>query len=113
MELQVEDGQVQKMRAGKLGGNCEDSDRILHHQCLPYVSEIIRTELINRHHDDLLASYFGIEKIRELVVEKYYWKTLCHDIEVYVKGYDVCLASKSVKHKPYENLWQLPVLTYH
>ena len=53
---------------------------ILHHQGLPYVPGIIRTELISRplriektqelvarkHHDDPLVGHFGIEKTREL-----------------------------------------------
>ena len=34
------------------------------------------------------------------------------DIEIYVKAYNVCLASKAVWHKPYENLQTLPVPTY-
>ncbi len=78
----------------------EDIDWVLHHQGLPYVPKIIRTELISRHHDDLLAGHFGIEKTRELVVWKYYWETLWHDVETYVKRCDVCLALKAVRHKP-------------
>ena len=104
MELQAEDGQTWKIRAEKLGGNWEDFDKILHHQGLPYISKIIRTELISRYHDDPLVGYFNIKKTRELVTKKYYWKTLCYDIEVYVRGCDICLESKIVRHKPYENL---------
>ena len=37
---------------------------------------------------------------------------LCQDVEAYVKGYDVCLSSKAVKHKFYGNLQSLPVPTY-
>ena len=95
---------MQKIRAEKLGGNWEDSDRILHHQGLPYICEIIKTELISRHHNDPLAGYFGIEKTRELVAKKYYWETLRYNVEVYVRGCDVCLVSKAVRHKPYRNL---------
>ena len=112
VELQAEDSQVRKIKAEKLGGNWKDSNRILHHQGLPYIPEIIRTELISRHHDNPLAGYFGIEKTRELVARKYYWETLCHDVEVYVRGCDICLASKAVRHKPYGNLQQLPVPTH-
>ena len=72
VELQAEDGQVRKIRAEKLGGNWEDSNRILHRQGLPYFPEIIKTELISRHHDNPLAGYFGIEKTQELVARKYY-----------------------------------------
>ena len=112
VELQAEDGQARKIRAEKLGRNWEDSNRILHHQGLPYVPEIIKTGLISRHHDDPLASHFGIERTRELVARKYYCETLHHNVKVYVRGCDICLASKAVRQKPYGNLQQLPVPTY-
>ena len=85
---------------------------MLHYQGLLYVPEIIRTELISRHHDDPLAGHFGIKKTRELIARKYYWPTLCHDVEDYVKRCDVCLASKAVRHKPYGDLQSLPVPTH-
>ena len=104
MELQVEDGWAWKIRAEKLGKNWQDSNRILHHQALLYVPNIIRIELISKYYDDPLAGHFGIKKTQELVVRKYYWETLHRDIKVYIRGYDICLASKVVKHKPYKNL---------
>ena len=110
-ELQEEDVQAQKIRAEKREG-WEDSEGVLHHQGLPYVPELIRTELISRHHDDPLVSHFGIKKTWELVTRKYYWPTLRHDIETYVKGCDVCLASKAVRHKPYSDLQSLPIPTH-
>ena len=113
VELQAEDGQARKIRAEKLGRNWDDSNEILHHQGLPYVLKIIRTELISRHYDDLLAGHFGIKKTRELVARNNYWETLRHDVKVYVKGCNVCLVCKPVGHKLYGNLQQLPVRTYH
>ncbi len=74
--------------------------------------EIVRTELISRHHDDPLAGHFGIDKTRELIVRKYYWSTLRRDVEAYVTGYDICLASKAVRHKLYGDLQSLPVPTH-
>ena len=56
--------------------------------------------------------YFGIEKTRELLARKYYWPTLKHNVKAYVKGYNVCLASKTIKHKPYGDLQSLPVPTH-
>ena len=61
-------------------------------------------ELINRYHNDSQAGYFGMKKTRELLARKYYWPTLMHHVEAYVKGCDVCLALKAVRHKPYDNL---------
>ena len=58
-----------------------------------------------------MAGHFGIKKICKLWVQKYYWPTLCHDVEAYVEGCDVCLASKIVCHKLYDDLQLLFVLT--
>lgn len=46
------------------------------------------------------------------MARKYYWPTLRHDVEAYVKGCDICLASKVVCYKAYEDLQFLLVLTY-
>ena len=90
----------------------EEIDEILHHQGLPFVHKAIWIELISHYHNDLLAAHFGIEKTCKLLVWKYYQPTLCHDVEAYVKGCDVCLASKAVRHKPYGDFQLLPVLTH-
>ena len=85
---------------------------MLYYQGLPYLPEIIRTEIISRHHNDSLAEHFGIEKTWELVVQKYYWPTLRADIETYVKGWDVYVVSKAVRYKPYDDLQLLPIPTH-
>lgn len=66
--------------------------------------EIVKTKIINRYHDDPLADHFEIKKTWELIAQKYYWLTLRANVESYVKGCDVGLVSKSVRHKPYEDL---------
>ena len=85
---------------------------MLDHQGLPFVPEIIWTELISRHHDNPLAGHFGINKTKELIDWKYYWPSLRKDVEAYVKGCDVCLASKAGRHKPYGDRQALPVPTH-
>ena len=110
-ELQETDSEAQELRQQGREGY-EEVDGVLHHQGLPFVPEAIRIELISRHHDDPLAGHFGIEKTRELLAWKYYWPTLRHDVKAYVKGCDVCLASKTVRHKPYGDLQSLPVPTH-
>ena len=79
---------------------------------LPYVSEIIRSKVISCHHNDPLVGHFGIDKTRELVDQKYYWPSLRKDVKNYVRGCDICLASKAVHHKSYGNLQSLSVPTY-
>ena len=116
-KLQAEDEQARKLRANQqpnqqLGQQSwDDIDGVLHHQGLFYVPEIIRTELISRHHDNPLVDYFGIEKTHELIARKYYWPILRRDVEDYVRSWDVCLASKAVRHKPYGDLQSLLIPT--
>ena len=76
---------------------------MLHYQGLPYLPENIRTVIISRHHDNLLAGHCGIEKTRKLVARKYYWPTLRAEIDTYVKWCDVCLILKEVRHKSYRD----------
>ena len=77
-KLQAEDKQARKLKADQqpnqqLGQqDWDDIDGILHYQGLFYVPEVIRTELISRHHNDPLAGHFGIEKTRKLIAQKYY-----------------------------------------
>ena len=102
-ELQEEDVEAQKIRTKKRE-SWEEIDGVLHHQGLPYILKLIKTELISRHYDDLLAGQLGIKKTWELVARKYYEKTLRRDVENYVQKCDICLASKAMKYKPYKDL---------
>ena len=86
---------------------------MLHYQDRPYLLKIIRIDIISRYYDNPLTGHFEVEKTKELVVRKYYWPTLQADIDVYVKGCDVHLASKVVWHKPYRNLQSLSVLRHY
>ena len=85
---------------------------MLHHQGLPFVPQAIWIKLIIHYHDNLLAAHFGIEKTCEFLTQKYYWSTLRHNIEAYMKGCDICLASKAVRHKLYSDLQSLPIPTF-
>ena len=112
-ELQESDKEAKLLRgSATLPEGWEDVEGVLQYQRLPYVPEIIRSEVISCHHDDPLAGHFGIDKTRELVGRKYYWPSLKKDFKSYVRGCDVCLASKTVRHKPYGDLQSLPVPTH-
>ena len=111
-KLQDEDEEAKVLRAGGLPEGWEEVEGVLQYRGLPYVPEIIRSEVISRHHNDLLVGHFGIDKTRELVGRKYYWPSLRKDVENYVKRCDICLASKTVRHKPYGDLQSLLVLTH-
>ena len=85
---------------------------MLQYQGLSYVPEIIRSGVISCHHNDPLAGHFGIDKSKELVSPKYYWPSLKKNVENYVRGCDVCLTLKAIRHKPYENLQSLFIPTH-
>ena len=85
---------------------------MLHYQGLLFVPEVIQTEFISRHYNNPLASHFDINKTRQLIGQKYYWPSLRKDVEAYVKGSNVCLALKAVRHKPYSDLQALFVPIY-
>ena len=63
--------------------------------------------MISCHHNDSLARYFGIDKIRKLVDRKYYWLSLRKDAKTYIRRGDICLTSKAIRHKPYGDLQSL------
>ena len=77
-----------------------------------FVSKAIQIELISCHHDNPLAGHFGIKKTCKLLAQKYYWPFLCNNGEAYLKGCDICLASKAVCYKLYGDLQLLCVPTY-
>ena len=110
LKLQELDSEAQELRSKEeLPDGWEDINRVLHHQRLPLVPEVIQTELISQYHDNPLARHFGINKTKDLISRKYYWPSLQKDIETYVKGYDICLSSKAVGHKLYGDLQSLSV----
>ena len=80
LELQESDPKAWKIRAKDLEGY-EEVDEVLHHQGLPFIPEVIWTELISWHHDDPLAGHLGINKTEELIGRKYYWLSLRKNIE--------------------------------
>lgn len=112
-ELQQSDKETQRIKAARrLQKGWENIDRVLYHQSLAFVLEIICLELINWYHDDPLAGYFGIDKTRELITKKYYQPILRYNVKAYMKSCNTCLASKVICHKPYKNLQSLSVLTH-
>ena len=110
-KLKEANSEVQELRQQKTNGY-KEIDEIFHHQGLLFISKVIWTELIRCHHDNSLAGHFGIEKTCKFLAQKYYWPIFRNDVEAYVKGCDVYLASKAVCYKPYNNLQSLPVPTH-
>ena len=111
-ELQDDYKEIKKLRLKELPKVWEDVKKMLYYQGFPYVSKVIYSKLINRYHNNHFVDDFSIKKTQELIAKKYYKLILWKDIKVYIKGYDVCLASKKVCHKPYKDFQLLPILIH-
>lgn len=85
---------------------------MLYWEGLIYMSEIVKTKLISKYNNDLLAGHFTIDQKQELIAQKYYWLIFKSNIKTYIKDCDICLASKAVKHKLCSDLQLLLVSTY-
>ncbi len=99
-ELQDDNKKVKKLRSEELPERWKDIKNMFYYLSLPYVLTVIYSELISRHLNDPLVSYFGIEMTQELIAKKFYLPTLQRNVEAYIKGCDVCLALKAICHKP-------------
>ena len=117
--LQQEDEFVAQWKAGEAEGKHKkdagawtvDSQGLLHYNGRLYVPEeaSVREELLKRHHDDPLAGHFGVEKTSELIGRKYFWKSMKADIKEYVDSCDICQRVKVKHHRPYGELYALPI----
>lgn len=61
-ELQDNNTKTKKLRSKDLSKGWEDIEGIFQYQDFSYISEIIHSKWIDHHHNDLLVSYFGIDK---------------------------------------------------
>lgn len=77
---------------------------IFYYQNLLYIFEIICYKIINSYYNNPLADHFGIKKTKKFIASKYFWLIIHQDIKAYIKDCNICLASKTVCHKLYENL---------
>ena len=71
--------------------------------CVPK-NEVLRVEIIQLHHDVLVAGDGRKWKIMELVMRNYWWLEVTKDIEKYVEGYDICQRIKNKIKIPVGNL---------
>ncbi len=60
--LQNDDKKAKKLRSEGLPESWEAIEQVLHYQGLLYIPKVIYSELISRHHNNLLVGHFGIEK---------------------------------------------------
>ena len=41
--------------------------------------------------------------MQKCIVKKYYYKTFCYDVEIYIRDHSIYLISKTIKYKLYGN----------
>lgn len=66
-ELQESNSRAQNIKTVKLQKSLKKIDEILYYQGQPYVLKIFHSILISMYHNDPLADYFGVNKIRKLI----------------------------------------------
>ena len=111
-KLQKSNIEALKTRAERLKKGWKNVDKMLYYQRLLVMPKIFWTKFISRHHDNSLTEYFGTNKTRKLVSQKYYWPYLKKNVQVYNKGCNICLLSKKIKQKLYGNLQALLIRIY-
>lgn len=48
----------------------------------------------------------------EFIIKTYFWPMFYYNIKAYIKDYDICLSSKTVRHKLYNKLQSIPIFTH-
>ncbi len=83
-----------------------NNQEMIEYNKLLYVSEdfFVREKLLKRHHDDLLAKHFDVNKINELLNCKYYWKSMIKNVKEYINTCDICQRVKMKCHLLYDEL---------
>ena len=66
-------------------------------------------QVLQYHHDHVLAGHLGQNKTLELIRRHYTWPNICDDIQKFCKSYVTCMRSKPQHHRSYGSLQQLPI----
>lgn len=102
---------MRKIRSQSMKDSLEIIERVFHQKSILYLLKIIKTKIISRYHDDLLANNFKSVKTLEFIAQNNYWPFIWANVKAYVKDFNLCLASKMVCHKSYGDLHLLTILT--
>src|SRR5260221_1267775 len=71
--------------------------------------EILCLQVIRNHHNHLAAGHFGEARTSKLIRCSFHWPGLQQMVKDYVASCTMCACAKSVRHKPYRKLKQLPI----
>lgn len=76
LKLQNNDKKIRKLRVEELPDCWKDIEKIFQDQNLLYIPKMIYSKLINKYYNNWLEGYFGTEKTKELIVQKFSWPML-------------------------------------
>src|SRR5258708_8869839 len=71
--------------------------------------EILCLQVIHNHHDHPVAGHFGEARTSKLICCSFHWLGLQQMVKDYMASCAMCPHTKSVRHKPYRKLKQLPI----
>jgi len=88
-----------------------DEAGFLHLDGRIYVPDLdgLRLWVLQYHHDHPLSGHFGQNRTLELIQRKYTWPGLRTFVKDYVRSCTSCTQAKTLHHRPYGLLKQLPV----
>jgi len=70
----------------------------------------LHLQVLQYHHDHVLAGHLGQNKTLELIQRHYTWPNICNNVQKFYKSCVTCMRSKPQHHRPYGSLQQLPIL---
>ena len=70
---------------------------------------VLRTELLERYHDSILAGHQGTKRTLSKLVQNYYWPGINTDVERFVRSCDTCQRFAESSSKPVGLLHPLPI----
>src|SRR5258708_10176781 len=71
--------------------------------------EILHLQVICNHHNPLVAGHFREARTSKLIRHSFHWPGLRQMVKDYMASCTTCACTKSVRHKPYRKLKQLPI----
>ena len=67
-------------------------------------NKVLRVEIIQLHHNILVAKHEGRQKITKLVTRNYWWPEEIRGVRKYINGCDMCQKMKNRIEAPVEKL---------
>ena len=90
-----------------------NQENLIKHENKLYASEntAVKEKLIRKNHNNSLIDHFEVKKTLKLIQRKYYWIIYEKQIKQYVKFCDIYQRMKASRHRSYDELKFLSVLT--